>query len=148
MFKFQKITWLSSLYQSIAHCWHMFIITFRKYSRFYACQIMFFCYIYLQHLKGRSLKLMSDIKLFCSAKKVWGRWFRPHSPPETGLTSLATVCQCRWLSHWSIRSWCRNLHLSGTSSASLTNSPTAAKSNINFQFLHNEQLCLSILTPI
>ena len=41
------------------------------------------------------------------------------------ITSLATVCQCRWLSHWSIRSWCRNLHLSGTSKASLTNSPTA-----------------------
>lgn len=54
------------------------------------------------------------------------------------LTSLATVCQCRWLSHWSIRSWCRNLHLSGTSRASLTNSPTAEERqktyNIHFTF--------------
>lgn len=42
-------------------------------------------------------------------------------------TSLATVCQWRWVSQTSILSWCRNLHLSGTRRASLTNSPTARK---------------------
>lgn len=58
-----------------------------------------------------------------------------------GLTSLATVCQCRWLSHWSMRSWCRNLHLSGTSRASLTNSPTAT-----WTFLCSLQVgCISII---
>lgn len=40
------------------------------------------------------------------------------------LTSLATPCHCWWLTHMSIRSLWKNLHLSGTRRTSLTNSPT------------------------
>lgn len=40
------------------------------------------------------------------------------------VTSFAAVCQCWWLSHTSIRSLWKNRHFSGTSSTSLTNSPT------------------------
>lgn len=68
-------------------------------------------------------KLLEDIKMLKAQRAMWGSYSEMKCCPI--LTSLATVCQCRWLSHWSIRSWCRNLHLSGTSRASLTNSPTA-----------------------
>lgn len=60
---------------------------------------------------------------------------------ERAGTSLATVCQWRWVSQTSILSWCKNLHLSGTRRASLTNSPTANKENSFISFrLHPRDL--------
>lgn len=60
---------------------------------------------------------MSSRKLHFARKNLWDG------------TSLATVCQWRCVSQTSIRSWCKNLHLSGTRRASLTNSPTERKEN-------------------
>lgn len=61
-----------------------FIITFRKFHSFHDGHIMYFCYIYPPHLSGRSLKLLSAIKLVRGAEKVRDRWSNYVTSEEEG----------------------------------------------------------------
>jgi len=50
-----------------------FIIIFTKYHRFCLGRIILFCCIYPRHLKGQSVKTLSDIKRVRGAKKAGDR---------------------------------------------------------------------------
>lgn len=76
----------------------------------------------------------SKYSLKCHWAQFLGNFhFKSRKTKRAG-TSLATVCQWRWVSQTSILSWCKNLHLSGTRRASLTNSPTTRKENSFMSF--------------
>lgn len=68
MFYFDKLPFfIASSYSSL-----LGIIIFRKYHTFHANQLILSC-IYLPHIKGRSQKPLSDIKLVLGPEKVGDR---------------------------------------------------------------------------